>query len=174
MSLSLDQKKTVISEATEAIASARAGVLAEYRGFNVQQLTSLRAEARNAGVWIKVVKNNLARLAVRDSDFECLAEHFTGPVIFSASEDPVAVARVMAAFAKDNENFRITVGAMNGNLMDQAMIQRLSTLPGRDELIAKLMGAIQAPVQKFVSTLNEVPGKAVRTLAAIAEAKEVA
>lgn len=174
MSLSLDQKKTVISEATEAIASARAGVLAEYRGFNVQQLTSLRAEARNAGVWIKVVKNNLARLAVRDSDFECLAEHFTGPVIFSASEDPVAVARVMAAFAKDNENFRITVGAMNGNLMDQAMILRLSTLPGRDELIAKLMGAIRAPVQKFVSTLNEVPGKAVRTLAAIAEAKEVA
>ena len=174
MSLSLNQKKTVISEATEAIASARAGVLAEYRGFNVQQLTSLRAEARNAGVWIKVVKNNLARLAVRDSDFECLAEHFTGPVIFSASEDPVAVARVMAAFAKDNENFRITVGAMNGNLMDQAMILRLSTLPGRDELIAKLMGAIRAPVQKFVSTLNEVPGKAVRTLAAIAEAKEVA
>ena len=174
MSLSLDQKKTVISEATEAIASARAGVLAEYRGFNVQQLTSLRAEARNAGVWIKVVKNNLARLAVRDSDFECLAEHFTGPVIFSASEDPVAVARVMAAFAKDNENFRITVGAMNGNLMDQAMILRLSTLPGRDELIAKLIGTIRAPVQKFVSTLNEVPGKAVRTLAAIAEAKEAA
>ncbi len=172
MSLSLDQKKTVISEATEAIASAQAGVLAEYRGFNVQQLTSLRAEARNAGVWIKVVKNNLARLAVRDSNFECLAEHFTGPVIFSASEDPVAVARVMAAFAKDNENFRITVGAMNGNLMDQAMIQRLSTLPGRDELIAKLMGTIRAPAQKFVSTLNEVPGKAVRTLSAIAEAKE--
>ncbi len=174
MSLSLDQKKVVISEATEAIASAQAGVLAEYRGFNVQQLTSLRTEARNAGVWIKVVKNNLARLAVRDSDFECLAEHFTGPVIFSASEDPVAVARVMAVFAKDNENFRITVGAMNGNLMDQAMIQRLSTLPGRDELIAKLMGTIRAPLQKFVSTLNEVPGKAVRTLAAIAEAKEVA
>ena len=174
MSLSLDQKKVVISEATEAIASARAGVLAEYRGFNVQQLTSLRTAARNAGVWIKVVKNNLARLAVRDSDFECLAEHFTGPVIFSASEDPVAVARVMATFAKDNENFRITVGAMNGNLMDQAMILRLSTLPGRDELIAKLIGTIRAPVQKFVSTLNEVPGKAVRTLAAIAEAKEAA
>ncbi len=170
MSLSLDQKKAVISEAAEAISSARAGVLAEYRGFNVQQLTSLRMEARNAGVWVKVVKNNLARLAVRDSDFECLAEHFTGPVIFSASEDPIAVARVMAAFAKDNENFRITVGAMNGDLIDLAMIQRLSSLPGRDELIARLMGTIQAPVRKFVSTLNEVPGKAVRTLAAIAEA----
>lgn len=170
MSLSLDQKKAVISEAAEAISSARAGVLAEYRGFNVQQLTSLRMEARNAGVWVKVVKNNLARIAVRDSDFECLAEHFKGPVIFSASEDPVAVARVMATFAEDNEDFRITVGAMNGDLIDLAMIQRLSSLPGRDELIAKLMSVIQAPVQKFVSTLNEVPGKAVRTLAAIAEA----
>ncbi len=172
MSLSLDQKKAVISEAAEAISSARAGVLAEYRGFNVQQLTSLRAEARSAGVWIKVVKNNLARIAVRDSGFECLAEHFTGPVIFSASEDPVAVARVMAAFAKDHENFRITVGAMNGELIDPAMIQRLSSLPGRDELLAKLMGTVQEPVRKLVSTLNEVPGKAVRTFAAIAEAKE--
>lgn len=172
MSLSFDQKKAVISEAAEAISSARAGVLAEYRGFNVQQLTSLRAEARSAGVWIKVVKNNLARVAVRDSEFECLAEHFTGPVIFSASEDPVAVARVMAAFAKDHENFRITMGAMNGELIDPAMIQRLSSLPGRDELMAKLMGAIQEPVRKFVSTLNGVPGKAVRTLVAIAEAKE--
>lgn len=173
MSLSLDQKKAVISEVAEAIASARAGVLAEYRGLNVQQLTSLRKEARNAGVWIKVVKNNLARLVIKNSDFECLTEHFAGPVIFSASEDPVAVARVMATFAKDNENLKITVGAMNGGLMDQAMIQHLSILPGRDELIAKLMGTIQAPVQKFVSTLNEVPGKAVRTLSAIAEAKGV-
>ncbi len=172
MSLSLDQKKAVISEATEAIASARAGVLAEYRGFNVQQLTSLRTQARDAGVWVKVVKNNLARIAVRDSEFECLAEYFTGPVIFSACEDPVAVAKVMATFAKDNENFRITMGAMNGELIDPAMIQRLSSLPGRDELLAKLAGTMQEPVRKFVSTLNEVPGKAARTLAAIAQAKE--
>ncbi len=171
MSLSLDQKKAVVSETAEAISSACAGILAEYRGFNVQQLTSLRNEARNAGVWIKVVKNNLARIAVRDSDFECLAEHFTGPVIFSASEDPVAVARVMAAFAKDHENFRITAGVMNGALMDAEMIERLSSLPGRDELIAKLMGALQAPVQKFVTTLNEVPARAVRTLAAVVEAE---
>ena len=171
MSLSLDQKKAVISEATEAISSARAGVLAEYRGFNVQQLTALRAQARDAGVWVKVVKNNLARLAVRDSDFECLAERFTGPVIFSACEDPVAVAKVMAAFAKEHENFRITVGAMNGELIDPATILRLSSLPGRDELMAKLLGTMQAPMRKFASTLNEVPGRAARTLAAIAQAQ---
>jgi large subunit ribosomal protein L10 len=174
MSLSLDQKKAVISEVTEAIASAQAGVLAEYRGLNVSQITALRNEARNAGVWIKVVKNNLAKLVIKGSDFECLTDHFTGPVIFSTAEDPVAVAKVMATFAKDNENLKITMGAMNGDLIDFSVIQSLSKLPGRDELIAKLMGTMQAPVQRFVSTLNEVPTKCVRALAAVAEAKEAA
>jgi large subunit ribosomal protein L10 len=174
MSLSLDQKKAVISEVTEAIASAQAGVLAEYRGLNVAQITALRTEARNAGVWIKVVKNNLAKRVIQGSDFECLTDHFTGPVIFSASEDPVSVARVMAKFAKDNEKLKITAGAMNGALIDSTMIQSLSKLPGRDELIAKLMGTMQAPVQKLASTLNEVPSKFVRTLSAVAEAREAA
>ena len=174
MSLSLAQKKAVVSEASEAIASANAGVLAEYRGMTVAQLTDLRREARSAGVWIKVVKNNLARIAIADTDFECLSEHFIGPVIFSASEDPVAVAKVMAKAAKDNEKLTITAGAMNGSLMDPKMIDDLSKLPSREELLAKLMGTMQAPVQKFVSTLNEVPGKFVRTLAAVAESKEAA
>jgi len=174
MSLSLDQKKAVISEVTEAIASAQAGVLAEYRGMTVAQLTDLRNEARNAGVWIKVVKNNLAKRVIDGSDFECLTEHFVGPVIFSASEDPVAVAKVMSKFAKDNESLKITAGAMNGALMDQKTIESLSKLPGRDELLAKLMGTMMAPAQKFVSTLNEVPSKFVRTLSAVSAAKEAA
>ena len=174
MSLSLNQKKAVISEVTEAIASAQAGVLAEYRGMTVAELTALRKEARNAGVWIRVVKNNLAKRVVDGSNFECLTEHFVGPVIFSASEDPVAVAKVMSRFAKDNEHLNITAGAMNGSLIDGAMIESLSKLPGRDELLAKLMGTMQAPIQKFVSTLNEVPSKFVRTLAAVAESKEAA
>ena len=174
MSLSLDQKKAVISEVTEAIASAQAGVLAEYRGMTVAQLTNLRKEARDAGVWIRVVKNNLAKRVIDGSDFECLTEHFVGPVIFSASEDPVAVAKVMAKAAKDNDSLNITAGAMNGSLMDQEMIESLSKLPGRDELLAKLMGTMMAPAQKFVSTLNEVPGKFVRTLSAVAESKEAA
>lgn len=174
MSLSLDQKKAVISEVTEAIASAQAGVVAEYRGMTVAQLTELRTEARNAGVWIKVVKNNLAKRVINGSDFECLTEHFVGPVIFSASEDPVAVAKVMAKFAKDSDHLNITAGAMNGALMDPNMIESLSKLPGREELLAKLMGTMQAPVQKFVSTLNEVPTKFVRALSAVAESKEAA
>lgn len=174
MSLSLAQKKAVVSEASEAIAAASAGVLAEYRGMTVAQLTDLRRAARSEGVWIKVVKNNLARIAIADTDFACLSEHFTGPVIFSASDDPVAVAKVMAKAAKDNEKLKITAGAMNGSLMDPKMIEDLSKLPSREELLAKLMGTMQAPVQKFVSTLNEVPGKFVRTLAAVAESKEAA
>ncbi len=174
MSLSLDQKKAVISEVTEALSSAQAGVLAEYRGLNVEQLTALRKDARNAGVWIKVVKNNLAKRVIKGSNFECLTEHFVGPVIFSASQDPVAVAKIMSKFAKDNEQLKITAGVMNGDFMDQTMIQSLSKLPGRDELIAKLIGTMQAPIQKLVSTLNEVPSKAVRTLVAVVESKEAA
>jgi len=174
MSLSLDQKKAVISEVTEAIASAQAGVLAEYRGMTVAQLTNLRKDARDAGVWVRVVKNNLAKRVIDGSEFECLTEHFVGPVIFSASEDPVAVAKVMAKAAKDNDHLNITAGAMNGSLMDEKMIESLSKLPSRDELLAKLMGTMMAPAQKFVSTLNEVPGKFVRTLSAVAESKEAA
>ncbi len=174
MSLSLDQKKAVISEVTEAIASAQAGVVAEYRGLNVAQITALRTEARNAGVWIRVVKNNLAKLVIKGSDFECLTNHFTGPVIFSTSEDPVSVAKVMAGFAKDNEKLKITAGVMNGTFIDFTTIQSLSKLPSRNELIAKLMATIQAPVQKLVSTLNDVPSKCVRTLVAVAEAKDAA
>ena len=174
MSLSLNQKKAVVSEVTDAIASAEAGVLAEYRGLTVAQLTALRTEARNAGVWVRIVKNNLAKRVIEGSNFECLTDHFVGPVIFSASDDPVAVAKVMSNFAKDNDKLKITAGAMNGSLIDQSMIESLSKLPGRDELLAKLMGTMQAPVQKLVQTLNEVPTGFVRTLAAVAESKEAA
>ncbi len=174
MSLSYEQKKVVISDVTEAIASAQAGILAEYRGLNVAQITVLRQKARNAGVWVRVVKNNLAKRVVQGSDFECLSDYFTGPIIFSASEDPVSVAKVMAEFAKDNEGLKITAGVMNGSLIDFSMIQSLSKLPGRDELLAKLVGTMQAPIQKLVTTLNEVPSQCVRTLAALAEAKKAA
>ncbi len=171
MSLSFNQKKTVVSEVSEAIASARAGVLAEYRGLSVAQLSALRAEARSQGVWVRVVKNSLARRVVAGSDFECLREHFVGPVIFSASEDPVAVARVMAGFAKEHDHFKITAGAMNGAPIDPGVIGGLAKLPGRDELLAQLAGAMRAPLQKLAATLNEIPGKFVRTVAAVAQAK---
>lgn len=174
MSLSLNQKKAVVSEVSEAIASAGAGVLAEYRGLTVAQLSALRAQAHKQGVWIKVVKNSLARRVIEGSDFACLSEHFTGPVIFSASEDPVAVARVMARFAKDNDDFKITAGVMNGALIDAGTIGGLAKLPGRDELIAQLAGVMAAPMRKLVATLNEIPSRFVRTTAALAQSKEAA
>lgn len=171
MSLSIEQKKAVVSEVSATLSAARAGVLAEYRGLNVAQLTDLRARARQRGVWVRVVKNSLARRIVAGSDFECLSAHFTGPVIFSAAEDPVAVAKVAADFAFDNDDFKITAGVMNGALIDLATIGSLAKLPGRDELIAQLMAAMRAPLQTFAATLNEVPSRLVRTLAAVAEAK---
>ena len=174
MSLSIEQKKAVVSEVTEAIASAQAGILADYRGLNVAQITVLRQQARKAGVWIKVVKNNLAKRVIQGSDFECLTDYFTGTIIFSVSEDPASVAKVMVEFAKDNEKLKITAGAMNGLLIDSATIQSLAKLPSRDELIVMLMATMQAPVQKLVTTLNEVPSKCVRTLFALAEAKKAA
>lgn len=174
MSLSLSQKKAVVGEVSEAIASARAGVLAEYRGLTVAQLTALRNEAHHQGVWIKVVKNSLAKRVIEGSDFACLREHFTGPVIFSTSEDPVAVARVMAGFAKDNDDLKITAGAMNGALIDANTIGGLAKLPGRDELITRLVRVMAAPAHKLATTLNEIPSRFVRTTAALARSKEAA
>lgn len=174
MSLSFDQKKAVVDEASAAIAVAHAGVLAEYRGLSVDKLTELRAQARAQGVWIKVVKNNLAKRVIVGSEFECLTEHFVGPVIFSASADPVAVAKVMAEFAKDNDELKITAGAMNGALIDLGVIKRLAKLPGRDELIAQLMRTMRAPVQTLASVLNQIPSKFVRTVSAVAQSKEAA
>lgn len=174
MSLSLKQKEAVVGEVSAAIASAQAGVLAEYRGLSVAQLTALRAEAHNQGVWIKVVKNSLAKRAIDGSDFECLTGHFVGPVIFSVSEDPVAVARVMAGFAKDNDEFKITAGAMNGEMIERSTIGALAKLPGRDELIAQLARVMQAPIQKLATTLNEIPTGFARAVAAVAQSQEAA
>ena len=174
MSTALQKKKAVVSEVVDNLSTAQAAVLAEYRGLTVSQLTVLRKEAYNAGVYLKVIKNTLAKLAVKDTDFACLDEHLVGPVIFSASDDPVAVAKVMSNFAKDNENLVITSGAMNGEPLDVSGIQALSKLPGREELLATLVATMQAPIVKLVRTMNEVPTKAVRALAAVRDAKEAA
>ena len=174
MSLSLEQKKAVVSDVSEAIASAQAGVLAEYRGLTVAQLTALRGQAKQQGVWVKVVKNSLAKRVIEGSGFACLSEYFTGPVIFSAAEDPVAVARVMARFAKDHDDFKITAGVMNGALIDVGTISSLAKLPGREQLIAQLLGVMAAPIQKLAATLGEIPARFVRTTAALAQSKEAA
>jgi len=172
MSLSIEQKKAVVSEVSEVFSSAQAAVLAEYRGLSVEQITELRTQARENGVEVRVVKNTLARRSVAGTSFECLSDHFTGPVLISSSGDPVAVAKVVSDFAKSNDALKITVGVMNGNLIDQSTVQALAKLPSREELLATLVATMQSPLVKFVQTLNEVPGKLVRTLAAVRDSQE--
>ncbi|MEE8389117.1 MAG: 50S ribosomal protein L10 [Acidiferrobacterales bacterium] len=174
MSLDIEQKMAVVSEVTEAISGAEAAILAEYRGLTVAQMTELRRKAREAGVFLRVVKNSLAKRAVEGSNFECLKDHMVGPLALAASTDPAAVAKVLDEFAKENDKLIIKTGAMGGVIMSQEQLKALARLPGREELLAILLATMNAPMQKFVRTLNEVPAAFVRTLVAIREAREAA
>jgi len=172
MSLNLEQKKAVIDEISAVLADAHTAILAEYRGLNVAQMTALRRSASESEVYLRVVKNTLVRRAVEGSTYECLKDHLIGPLAFAASKDPVAAAKVLSDFAKGNEKLSIKAGAMEGKLMSQAELKALANLPSRQELLATLLGTMQAPVRKFVQTLNEIPGKFVRTLAAVRDSKQ--
>ena len=172
MGLNLDDKKAVVAEVSEKVAKAQSIVLAEYRGLEVGDMTALRAKARSSGVYLRVLKNTLARRAVTGTPFESLSEHMVGPLAYGISPDPVAAAKVLNEFAKANDKFVIKAGAMPGQVMTSKQVATLATMPSREELLAKLMGTMQAPVVKFAQTLNEVPGKFVRTVAALRDQKE--
>jgi large subunit ribosomal protein L10 len=174
LGLNLEQKQTVVAEVAKQVANAQAIVMAENRGMPVQAMTQLRAKARASGVYFRVVKNTLVRRAVAETPFAPLADRMVGPLAYGIGSDPVAVAKVLSDFAKGNEKFVITGGAMPGQMMSAKEIVALASLPSRDELIAKLLGTMQAPVAKLVRTLNEVPRKLVRTLAAVRDAKGAA
>ena len=166
MSLSLEQKQAVVSEVSAKLKGAQAVIVAEYRGLDVGRVTQLRSKARKSGLYLRVLKNTLARRAVQGTPFEKLSDQMVGPLMYGISQDPVAGAKVLSEFAKDNEQFVIKAGAMPNSLMSAKDIKALALLPSREELLAKLMGTMQAPVAKLARTLNEVPGKFVRTLAA--------
>jgi len=174
LGLNLEQKQAVVSEIAVQIAKAQTVIVAEYRGLDVGAVTKLRAKARNSGIYLRVLKNTLARRAVKGTPFEKLSDHMVGPLIYGISQDPVAGAKVLAEFAKDNELFVIKGGAMPNVLMSAKDVKALATMPSREELLAKLLGTMQAPMAKLVRTMNEVPGKFVRTLAAVRDAKEKA
>lgn len=174
MGLNLDDKKAVVAEVSAQVANAQVIVVAEYRGLEVGDVTALRANARKAGVYLRVLKNTLARRAVTGTPFEGLADRMVGPLIYGISADPVAAAKLLNEFAKTNEKLVLKAASMPNQVMDQAGIKALATLPSREELLAKLLGTMQAPVAQFVRTLNEVPGRFVRTLAAVRDAKETA
>jgi large subunit ribosomal protein L10 len=174
LSLNLTEKKAVVAEVSEQIASAQSLVLAEYRGLTVSEITTLRAEARKSDVYLRVLKNTLVRRAVEGTDFAGLSDEMTGPLIFGISTDAVAAAKVMSNFAKDNDKFVIKAGAMPNEVLTPAGIKALASMPSRDELLSKLLGTMQAPIAKFVQTLNEVPTKFVRGVAAVRDQKEAA
>lgn len=161
MSLNLAEKKEVVAEVASQVANAQAIVLAEYRGIGVASMTQLRAEARKAGVYLRVLKNTLVRRAVDGTPFAVLADDMVGPLVFGISTDPVAAAKVMNNFAKANEVFVIKAGAMPNERLDVAGVQALAATLSREELLSKLAGM-----------LNEVPTKFARAIAAVRDAKE--
>jgi large subunit ribosomal protein L10 len=173
MALTYAEKQAVVAEVADVAGSALSAVAAEYRGLSVSQLTALRAKARSNGVYVRVVKNSLARLAVKGTEFECMNDHLSGPLMLAFSkEDPGAAARLFRDFAKENDKFVITLGAVGGETIDARDIGKLANLPTRDEALSMLMAVMQAPVTKLARTLKEVPGKLVRTVEAVRVSKE--
>ena len=173
MSLNLEQKQAVVAEVSAEVARAQAIVLAEYRGLPVGNMTELRKRARNSGVYLRVLKNSLARRAVADTPFSGLSDQMIGPLFYGISADPVAVAKVLHEFSKENvDKFTIRGGAMPNAVMTPQQVGELAKMPSREQLLSTLLGTMMAPVAKLARTLNEVPGKFVRTLAAVQEQKE--
>jgi len=174
VSLNREGKQAIVGEIAAQVAKSQGIVVAEYRGLTVGAMTDLRRQARSSGVYLRVLKNTLARRAVKGTPFEVLSDKLVGPLIYGMSGDPVATAKVLNEFARTNENFVIKGGAVPNSVISPAEVKALATMPSREQLLAMLMGTMRAPIQKFVSTLNEVPARLVRTVAAVRDQKEQA
>ncbi|MEE4219087.1 MAG: 50S ribosomal protein L10 [Xanthomonadales bacterium] len=175
MALNIEQKKAVVAEVADVASKALAAVAAEYRGLTVEEMTELRAKAREGGVFLKVAKNTLVRRAVEGTEYECMQESLTGPLLFAFSmDDPGAAARLVKDYSKDHDHLIAKLVSVGGQLYDASELERLSSLPTYDQAIAILMGVMKAPVEKFVRPLAEPHAKLVRTVAAVRDAKEAA
>jgi len=175
MALSIEQKKAVVEEVAEVAKTALAAVAAEYRGITVEEMTDLRVKARESGVYLKVAKNTLVRLAVEGTEFECMQESLSGPLLLAFSmEDPGAAARLVKDYAKSNDKLITKLVVVGGELYEASELERLSSLPTYDQAIAILMGVMKAPVEKLVRTLVEPHTKLVRVIAAVKDAKQAA
>jgi large subunit ribosomal protein L10 len=175
VALNLEGKKAVVAEVAEVAANAYSAIAAEYRGLTVSEMTELRVAARKQNVYLRVVRNTLARRAVEGTDFACMQDGMTGPLVFGFStEDPGAVARVMSGFAKENKQFEIKIVSLGGKLLPTADIEKLAKMPTKDQAIGILMGTMKAPIEKFVRTLQAPTSKMVRTFAAVRDAKDAA
>lgn len=175
MSLNIEQKKALVAEVAEVARSAQSVVAAEYRGLTVTQITSLRAKARKEGVYMRVVKNTLARRAIAGTTFECIGPQLKGPLILAFSkEDPGAAARVVKAFAKDNDKLVATLVSLGGQVLPAKAIDQVASLPTREQALSMLLGVMKAPISKFVRTLAEPHAMLVRTVGAIKDQKQAA
>ena len=175
MALRLEDKQALVEEVNAIAASALSAIAAEYRGMSVAQITELRAKARSQGVYVRVVKNTLARRAVEGTEFACLKDTLKGPLILAFSrEDPGAAARICKDFAKGNEKLVTKAVAIGGALYGPADLERLASLPTLDQARAMLLGVLQAPAAKLVRTLAEPPALVARVLAARGKAETVA
>jgi large subunit ribosomal protein L10 len=174
LGLNLEQKQAVVSEVSAQLAKAQAVIVAEYRGLDVARVTQLRAKARQSGLYLRVLKNTLARRAVKGTPFESLSDQMVGPLMYGIAADPVAGAKVLSEFARENDRFVIRGGAMPGSRMSDKDVKALALLPSREQLLTKLVGTLQAPIAKLVRTMNEVPARFARTLAAYRDSKEKA
>ncbi len=175
MSLKLEQKQTVVTEVAEVAGKALSVIGADYRGLTVADMTELRAKARDGGVYLRVVKNTLARRAFQGTDYECLNDSLVGPLALAFSmEDPGSGARLLKDFAKEHEKLEVKVIGISGQVLAANELDRLAKMPTREQALAMLMATIQAPIGKLARTLNEVPGKLVRTVEAVRQQKEAA
>ncbi|MEZ5510281.1 MAG: 50S ribosomal protein L10 [Gammaproteobacteria bacterium] len=172
MALNLEDKKAIVAEVSQAATGALSAVIADYRGLTVSQMTELRKQARAQGVYLKVVRNTLARIAVRGTEFECLHDALVGPTILALSiEDPGAAARLFKEYAKTNDKLEVKALAVGGIAYGAADIDRLASLPTREQALGMLAGVLQAPVTKLARTLNEMPSQIARALAAVKDQK---
>lgn len=173
MPLNLEDKRAIVVSVNAAATEALSAVVADYRGLSVSEMTSLRVKARETGVYLRVVRNTLAKRAVEGTEYECISDSLVGPTILAFSQaDPGAAARLIKDFAKDHDALEVKALAVGGVAYEAKDIDVLAKLPTRDEALAQLMSVMQAPVAKFVRTLNEVPGKFVRTVAAVKDKKQ--
>lgn len=175
MAMRLEDKKALVAEVNAVASNALSAVAAEYRGLTVEQMTTFRSQARAAGVYVRVVKNTLARRAIQGTDFECLNEALQGPLLLAFSnDDPGAAARIIKAFAKDNEKLQTKAVSISGQLYPGSDLDRLAALPTLDEARAQLLALLNTPMTQFVRTINEPAGQLARVLQAKADLGEAA
>jgi large subunit ribosomal protein L10 len=173
VALGLEAKKQVVAEVSEIANQALSAVVAEYRGLTVADMTDLRVKARESGVYLRVIRNTLAKRAVEGTEFECMQDALTGPVICAFSQDdPGAAARLLKDYSKEFEAMNVTAVAIGGELLGADQLDAVASLPTYEEALAKLMSVMNGPITKLTRTINDIPGRVVRVVAAVKDTKQ--